>query len=57
MPDSPEQMKPPPGHFYLAGRLFPRKKWWRDKNMRTLYFFILVLIFTNTANGFDNSMM
>lgn len=57
MPDSPEQMKPPPGQFYLAGRLFPRKKWWRDKNMRTLYFFILVLIFTNTANGFDNSMM
>ncbi|EED13468.1 hexose transporter, putative [Talaromyces stipitatus ATCC 10500] len=53
----PAQMKPPPGHFYLAGRLFPRKKWWRDKNMRTLYFFIAVLIFTNTANGFDNSMM
>jgi MFS family permease len=25
--------------------------------MRTLYFYILCLIITNTANGFDNSMM
>ncbi|CAG8319326.1 unnamed protein product [Penicillium salamii] len=49
--------KPPNGHFYLAGRLFPRVKWWRSPKMRTLYFYILVLILTNTANGFDNSMM
>ncbi|OJJ45051.1 hypothetical protein ASPZODRAFT_160538 [Penicilliopsis zonata CBS 506.65] len=49
--------EPPPGHFYLAGRLFPRQKWYRNANMRWLYFYILALIITNTANGFDNSMM
>ena len=50
-------VKPPNGHFFLAGRLFSRVKWWRSPNMRALYFYILVLILTNTANGFDNSMM
>jgi hypothetical protein len=52
-----EPVKPPKGHFYLAGRLFPRVKWWKQRNMRVLYFYILILIATNTANGFDNSMM
>ncbi|OGE56919.1 hypothetical protein PENARI_c002G08003 [Penicillium arizonense] len=52
-----EAVKPPKGHFYLAGRLFPRVKWWKQRNMRVLYFYILILIATNTANGFDNSMM
>jgi len=31
--------------------------WWQRKNLRLLYFYILVLIVTNTANGFDGSMM
>lgn len=50
-------VKPPKGHFYFAGRTFPRLPWWKRKNMRTLYIYIVVLIATNTANGFDGSMM
>ena len=49
--------KPPKGHFIFADRAFPRLAWWRRRNMRTLYFYIVVLILTNTANGFDGSMM
>jgi MFS family permease len=41
----------------FAGRLFPRVPWWKRKNQRTLYFFIVILILSNTANGFDGSMM
>lgn len=50
-------VKPPRGHFMFAGRLFPRVPWWKRKNQRNLYFFIVVLILSNTANGFDGSMM
>ncbi|KAF2182032.1 hypothetical protein K469DRAFT_729146 [Zopfia rhizophila CBS 207.26] len=50
-------VKPPKGHFKFAGRLFLRVPWWRMKNLRTLYFYIVVLIPTNTANGFDGSLM
>ncbi|CZS93650.1 probable hexose transporter [Rhynchosporium agropyri] len=50
-------VKPPKGHFFFAGRMFPRIKWWKDTNLRTLYIYIVVLILTNTANGFDGSMM
>jgi len=50
-------VKPTPGHFLFAGREFKRVPWWRMRNLRTLYFFIVVLILTNTANGFDGSMM
>ncbi|KAJ5146580.1 uncharacterized protein N7515_001144 [Penicillium bovifimosum] len=57
MSEAIETVKPPKGHFYLAGRLFPRVKWWKRRNMRVLYFYVLILILTNTANGFDNSMM
>lgn len=49
--------KPPKGHYFFAGRLFPRVPWWKRPNMRALYFFIVILIVTNTANGFDGSMM
>lgn len=56
MSEAYEMVKPPKGQFYLAGRLFSRVKWWRQRNMRILYFYVLVLITTNTANGFDNSM-
>ena len=48
---------PPKGHFFYAGRVFPRVKWWKRPNLRRLYIFIVVLIVTNTANGFDGSMM
>ncbi|KAJ5462519.1 hypothetical protein N7475_007463 [Penicillium sp. IBT 31633x] len=57
MSEAYETVKPSKGHFYLAGRQFPRVKWWKLRNMRVLYFYILILIATNTANGFDNSMM
>ncbi|KAL2074177.1 hypothetical protein VTL71DRAFT_7955 [Oculimacula yallundae] len=50
-------VKPPKGHFHFAGRMFPRIKWWKDTNLRRLYIYIVVLILTNTANGFDGSMM
>lgn len=49
--------KPPKGHFTFANRQFERLPWWRRRNMRVLYFYIVVLILSNTANGFDGSMM
>ncbi len=42
---------PPKGHFFFAGRTFPRITWYKDTNLRKLYGFIVVLIITNTANG------
>ncbi|KAF8863142.1 hypothetical protein BDZ45DRAFT_702525 [Acephala macrosclerotiorum] len=50
-------VKPPKGTFIFAGRAFPRIVWWKDANLRRLYVYIIVLILTNTANGFDGSMM
>lgn len=50
-------VKPPKGHFIFAGRTYPRIAWWRDPGLRKLYLYIIVLILTNTANGFDGSMM
>ncbi|CAN9205417.1 unnamed protein product [Alternaria sp. RS040] len=50
-------IKPPKGHFFFAGRAFPRVPWWKQANLRRLYIYIVVLILTNTANGFDGSMM
>lgn len=50
-------VKPPKGTFIFAGRTFPRIAWWKDANLRRLYIYIIVLILTNTANGFDGSMM
>lgn len=50
-------VKPPKGHFFFAGRAFERVKWWKLPKLRLLYFYIVILILTNTANGFDGSMM
>jgi MFS family permease len=50
-------VKPMKGHFLFAHQEFQRVPWWKRKNMRTLYIFIVILIMTNTANGFDGSMM
>ncbi|KAH6990701.1 putative hexose transporter [Ilyonectria sp. MPI-CAGE-AT-0026] len=50
-------VKPRKGHFFFAGREFPRVPWWKRRNLVTLYTYIIVLILTNTANGFDGSMM
>ncbi|KAJ5356210.1 hypothetical protein N7517_010819 [Penicillium concentricum] len=50
-------VKPTKGHFLFAHQEFQRVPWWKRKNMRTLYIYIVILIMTNTANGFDGSMM
>lgn len=50
-------VRPPKGTFFFAGNTYPRIKWYGDKNLRKLYIYIIVLILTNTANGFDGSMM
>lgn len=66
--------RPPKGHFFFAGRTFPRVKWWKNGRLRKLYLYvysgtlklsaadnpnsyIVILVLTNTANGFDGSMM
>jgi hypothetical protein len=46
-------VKPPKGHFFFAGRAFERVPWWKRPNLRKLYVYIVILILTNTANGFD----
>ena len=51
------QVRPPKGEFILAGKTFPRVKWWKNPSMRALYLYVLALIVTNTANGFDGSML
>ncbi|KAE8422842.1 major facilitator superfamily domain-containing protein [Aspergillus pseudocaelatus] len=60
-PPKPNQkilpVKPTKGHFLFAHQEFKRVPWWKRKNMRTLYIYIVILILTNTANGFDGSMM
>jgi MFS family permease len=60
-PPKPSQkilpVKPTKGHFLFAHQEFKRVPWWKRKNMRTLYIYIVILIMTNTANGFDGSMM
>jgi hypothetical protein len=50
-------VKPPKGHFFFAGRAYERVAWWSRPNLRRLYIYIVILILTNTANGFDGSMM
>ncbi|KAL3452713.1 putative hexose transporter [Aspergillus insuetus] len=49
--------KPTKGHFFFAHKEFARVPWWKRRNMRTLYIYIVILILSNTANGFDGSMM
>ncbi|KKA30546.1 hypothetical protein TD95_003631 [Thielaviopsis punctulata] len=49
--------KPPKGHFFFAGQTFERVPWHKRRFMRRLYCLIVLLILSNTANGFDGSMM
>jgi len=49
--------KPDKGFYFLAGRQYPRIKWLKNRNLRTLYFYCFLLILLNVANGFDGSMM
>ena len=50
-------VKPPKGAYMFAGHTLQRVPWWKIKNMRMLYVLVVILILTNTANGFDGSMM
>ncbi|KAG9964146.1 putative hexose transporter, partial [Aureobasidium melanogenum] len=50
-------VKPPEGNFFFAGHTIERVEWWTSGPMRKLYFLLVVMIMTNTANGFDGSMM
>jgi hypothetical protein len=52
-----EARPPHKGHLVFAGQVFPRAKWYRRANLRKVYIYTIVLILTNTANGFDGSMM
>ncbi|KAJ1323886.1 hexose transporter-like protein [Microdochium nivale] len=52
-----KQEKPDSGFYFFAGRQYPRVRWMSDPNLRKLYFFCVMLIFVNIANGFDGSMM
>ncbi|THX36617.1 putative hexose transporter [Aureobasidium pullulans] len=50
-------VKPPQGRFFFAGHTIERVRWWTSGPMRKLYFLLVVMIMTNTADGFDGSMM
>ena len=50
-------VRPPKGYFFFAGRSFAQVPIWSNLKLRRLYIYIVVLILTNTANGFDGSMM
>jgi hypothetical protein len=52
---SPRIQKPPKGKFFFADRTWDRIKWWQSGRMRLLYFYCVVLILNNVANGFDGS--
>ncbi|KAM0331083.1 hypothetical protein ACHAPQ_006187 [Fusarium lateritium] len=48
-------IKPANGHFFFANKESARVPWWKRPNMRILYLYIIILILTNTANGFDGT--
>ncbi|ERS95199.1 hexose transporter protein [Sporothrix schenckii 1099-18] len=43
--------------FTLAGREWPRVKWWQNRHMRTLYFTLWAAMLTSATNGYDGSLM
>lgn len=54
---SPNIQKPPKGKFFFANRTWDRVKWYQNARLRKLYFYCIILILNNVANGFDGSMM
>lgn len=43
--------------FDLAGREWPKVKWWQRSNMRMLYFTLWAAMLTSATNGYDGSLM
>ena len=43
--------------FQLAGREWPKVKWWQMNNMRMLYFTLWAAMLTSATNGYDGSLM
>lgn len=43
--------------FVLAGREWPKVKWWTRSNMRMLYFTLWAAMLTSATNGYDGSLM
>lgn len=52
----PRISKPPKGQFFFAERCWDRVAWWKSPNLRKVYFYCIVLLIGNVANGFDGSM-
>ncbi|KFY32658.1 hypothetical protein V495_08845 [Pseudogymnoascus sp. VKM F-4514 (FW-929)] len=46
-----------PDHFVLGGQEFPRINWWKCKNLRKLYFLLIIPLVGSWAEGYDGSMM
>lgn len=56
--NQPAQLaRPPKGSFFMATSTYPRVTWYKNARLRRLYFYCVILILTNVANGFDGSMM
>ncbi|KAK8197835.1 general substrate transporter [Phyllosticta capitalensis] len=45
------------GHFRLAGREYPKVTWWREPEMRKVYFILMFVVLTSATNGYDSSMV
>ncbi|BCS28371.1 uncharacterized protein APUU_61419A [Aspergillus puulaauensis] len=43
--------------FTLAGREWPKVKWWRMKGMRFVYLTLWAAMITSATNGYDGSLM
>ncbi|KAK3395284.1 hexose transporter protein [Podospora didyma] len=43
--------------FELAGRDWPKVKWWKMKGMRTVYLTLWAAMLTSATNGYDGSLM
>ncbi|KAK8186015.1 general substrate transporter [Phyllosticta citribraziliensis] len=45
------------GHFRLAGQEFPKVTWWKEPEMRKVYFILMFVVLTSATNGYDSSMV
>ncbi|KAK8175483.1 MFS transporter [Phyllosticta citrichinensis] len=45
------------GHFRLAGQEFPKVTWWKEPEMRKVYFILMFVVLTSATNGYDSSIV